>query len=187
MTTASELKTSAQEKLEPIFKKHGYHDYTWIDPKNIIVSQWVRMKCMFGCREYGHNACCPPNVPSVSKCEKFFHEYNMAVIFRFGKKVDDPEDRHKWSRQINMKLYKLEKEVFLSGFERAFLLFMDSCCLCEDCTGERETCKEPRSARPSPEAFAVDVFSTVRQYDFPIEVLTDYSREMNRYAFLMVR
>ena len=187
MTISTESKTSTQEKLESIIKKRGYQDYKWIDPKKIVVSQWVRMKCMFGCGEYSNNASCPPNVPSVSDCEKFFHEYNMAVIFRLAKKVDKPEDRHKWSKKVNMNLYKLEREVFLSGYERAFLLFMDSCCLCEDCSGERENCKEPRSARPSPEALAVDVYSTVKQYGFPIEVLTDYSQEMNRYAFLMVK
>jgi hypothetical protein len=36
------------------------------------------------------------------------------------------------------------------------------------------------------EALAVDVFSTVRKYGFPIEVLSDFSQAMNRYAFLLV-
>jgi hypothetical protein len=31
-----------------------------------------------------------------------------------------PEDRHAWSRKINAKLVKLEREVFLAGYERAF-------------------------------------------------------------------
>jgi hypothetical protein len=33
---------------------------------------------------------------------------------------------------------------------------------------------------------AVDVFSTVRGYGYPIEVLADYSQAMNRYAFLLI-
>jgi predicted metal-binding protein len=41
-------------------------------------------------------------------------------------------------------------------------------------------------ARPCPEALAVDVFSTVRRAGFPIEVLTEYNQEMNRYALLLV-
>jgi hypothetical protein len=41
-------------------------------------------------------------------------------------------------------------------------------------------------ARPTPEAFAVDVFSTVKEVGYPIEVLYDYSQKMNRYAFLMI-
>ncbi|UCG14826.1 MAG: DUF2284 domain-containing protein [Deltaproteobacteria bacterium] len=144
------------------------------------------MKCMFGCGEYGKNASCPPNVPSVSECERFFREYSTAVVFHFEKKVDKPEERHAWSRKVNAKLWKLEREVFLSGHERAFLLFMDSCCICEDCSNERANCQQPRLSRPSPEAMAVDVFTTVRQLGFPLEVRTDYSQKMDRYAFLMV-
>jgi predicted metal-binding protein len=79
-----------------------------------------------------------------------------------------------------------EKAVFIAGYQKAFLLFMDSCGLCAECTGVREECKNPRSARPSPESMAVDVFSTVRQYDYAIEVLSDYSQTMNRYAFLLI-
>ena len=31
-----------------------------------------------------------------------------------------------------------------------------------------------------------DVFTTVRKIGFPIEVLTEYSQAMNRYAFLLI-
>jgi predicted metal-binding protein len=172
--------------LEVLFQKYGSEDFKWVEPEKIVVSQWVRMKCMFGCAEYGRNASCPPNVPSVSECQRFFREYRTAVIFHFKKKVDNPEDRHAWSSKVNTKLIKLEREVFLSGYERAFLLYMDSCCICSECSAERESCKEPRLSRPSPEAMAVDVFTTVRQYGFPIEVRTEYSQKMDRYAFLMI-
>jgi len=37
------------------------------------------------------------------------------------------------------------------------------------------------------DAMAVDVYSTVRQFGFPISVKTDYQQAMDRYAFLMVR
>jgi hypothetical protein len=33
---------------------------------------------------------------------------------------------------------------------------------------------------------AMDVYSTVRPYGYPIEVLSDYSQAMNRYAFLLI-
>lgn len=182
-----ELSHKRRKDLELLIQKQGYTDYKWIDPKNIIVSQWVRMKCMFGCGGYGENACCPPNLPSVTECERFFQEYNRAIIFRFAKKLDNPDDRHAWSRKVNLKLLKLEREVFFSGYERVFLLFMDSCNICAECVGEKDKCNEPRMARPSPEGMAVDVYSTVKQLGFPIEVRTDYSQEMNRYAFLMIQ
>ncbi len=174
------------KELENIFRELGYEDFRWIDPGEIVVSQWVRMKCLYGCTEYGQNACCPPNTPLVSECEKFFSEYRTAVVFHFGKEVEKPDDRHSWTRSVNLELSRLEREVFTSGYEKVFLLFMDSCEICEECTSDRELCKDPRTARPTPEAMAMDVFSTVRKIGYPIEVLSDYSQKMNRYAFLLV-
>ena len=174
------------QQLEALFEKHGYDDFRWIDPQEIIVSQWVRMKCRFGCRDYGQNACCPPNVPSVAECREFFREYSTAAIFHFQNAVADPEDRHEWSKGVNERLLELEREVFIGGHERTFLLFMDSCELCKECSASRRDCKRPREARPAPEALAMDVFSTVKKVGYPVEVLRDTSQTMNRYAFLMI-
>ncbi len=176
-----------QKQLELLFEKNGFSDYRWIAPEEIVVAQWVRMKCMFGCGEYGRTAACPPNTPSVAECRRFFRDYSKAVIFHFEKKVRKPEDRFTWTWKMNLRLLKLEKEVFLSGFERAFLIFMDSCNICAECAARREKCKEPKMARPAPEALAVDVYSTVRKVGYPIQVLSDFSQAMNRYAFLLIR
>ncbi len=186
MGKKSELTANNRKKLETIFEKHGYGDFKWVEAEKIVVSQWVRMKCMFGCPHYGKKACCPPNMPTVAECERFFREYTDAVIFHLEKKVDKLEDMHGWSKKVNIKFSKLEREVFLSGYEKTFLLIMTSCRICKTCSGERENCKELTLARPTPEAMAIDVYGTVRQFAFPIKPLTDYSQKMNRYAILMV-
>jgi len=178
---------SSRKQLEELFLKHGFEDFKWINPQNIVVSQWVRMKCMFGCREYGRNACCPPNTPPVDECRGFFREYSEVVVFHFQKKFEKPEERHEWTKGINERLLNLEREVFLADNPKTFLLFMDSCSLCEECAEERVRCNNKKSARTTPEAMAVDVFSTVKQLGYPIKVLRDYSEAMNRYAFLLVR
>ncbi len=175
-----------KKDLEATFRKHGFRDFKWIDPQKIVVSRWVRMKCMFGCSEYGRTASCPPNVPTVAECKEFFREYKNAVVFHFPKSVPKPEARHAWTRKLNLALLKLEREVFVAGHEKAFLLFLDSCNICSECVGQKEACKEPRLARPTPEAMAIDVFSTVRAVGYPIQVLSDYSQPMNRYAFLFI-
>ncbi len=174
-----------QSEFESLFNQSGFADFKWIDPRQIIVAEWVRMKCTYGCKSYGKNATCPPNMPSVLECRRFFEEYQAGVIFHFEKAVEKPEDRHAWSRKTNLELLKLERAVFLAGYQKSFLLFMDSCSLCVECTGRKEDCKNPQSARPSPEAMAIDVFSTVRKYGFPIQVLSDYAQVMNRYAILL--
>ena len=173
-------------KLGSVFNKYGYTDFVWIDPKEIVTAQWVRTKCQFGCRNYGIKACCPPNVPPVSECREFFDNYTAAVIFHFPKAFDKPVDRHKWGKEINQGLLSVEREVFFSGYHKSFLLLIAACRICQECTATKEDCKNPESARPTPEGMAVDVYSTVRKYGFPIEVLADYCQIMNRYAFLLI-
>lgn len=176
-----------RKELEALFEQHGLTDYKWVNPQDIVVAQWVRMKCMYGCRHYGRAASCPPNVPSVAECRQFFDEYDTVAVFHFRKAFEDPDDRGPWASEVNRELLKLERDVFLAGHEKAFLLYMDSCRICEDCASAREDCKDPRSARPSPEALGVDVYSTVRQYGYPIQVLSGYSQAMNRYALLLIQ
>jgi predicted metal-binding protein len=178
--------TDERNELEAVFWENGYADFKWIDPHNVVTSQWVRMKCKFGCPGYGTNASCPPNTPSVSECRQLFDEYKDAVVFHFQKDFEDPEERHAWSREVNRGLVELERQVFVRGYRKAFLLAMDSCSICTDCSGVKEECKEPKLARPTPEGMAIDVFATVRQYGLPIQVLSDFSQTMNRYAFLLI-
>ena len=175
-----------RKELQKMFKRYGYDDYKWINPKRIIVAQWARMKCLFGCKNYGKCGTCPPNTPSVLECREFFHGYKTCVVLHFTKRVKRPEDRFEWTREVNRKLLDLEREVFLSGYYKAFLLFMDSCNLCESCPGIRHLCKNPKMSRPTPESMAMDVYATVRKIGYPIDVLYDYRQEMNRYAFLFV-
>jgi len=175
-----------KEQLETIINKHGYQDFKWFDPKSVVVAEWVRMKCAYGCPSYGKMAACPPNTPSVEACRRFFDEYKRGIVIHIQGMQPERPERLKWSAKTNLILSKLERDVFLSGNPKAFLLFMDSCHLCADCTASRQDCKEPKLARPSPEGMAVDVFTSVRQWGLPIEVLTESSQQMNRYAFLLV-
>lgn len=171
--------------MESIFVKHGCADFKWIDPQQIVVSQWVRFKCRFGCDSYGDTVC-PPNLPSIEVCREFFSEYSEAVLFHFAGKVEKPEDRHEWTRGINGRLLALETEVFLLGYHKAFVLYVDPCNICVECVSDGDDCRYPMSSRPAPESLGVDVFSTARALGFDIEVLTGYDQTMNRFGMLLI-
>lgn len=175
-----------QNVLQKVFYDQGMGDFRWIDPTEIVVAQWVRLKCQFGCDNYGRNASCPPNTPPLADCRAFFKEYRLGTVFRFNQSFSDPEERHDWSRNVNRALIELERNVFLAGHAQAFMMLMDNCNLCRDCANTRSHCRNKKMARPSPEAMGVDVFSTVTKYDYPINVLDDYGQEMNRYAILLI-
>ena len=173
-------------ELEAIFNSHGFPDFRWIRASDIVLAQWVRMKCIYGCGSYGKKGSCPPNTPSLDECREFFSDYESAVVFHIAARLDIPGDRHRFSRQINTRLLEVEREVFLKDFRKAFLLFMDECQLCSACPGTIDDCVNHKMMRPCPESMGVDVFATVRKYDLPIKVLKDYDDEMNRYAFLLI-
>lgn len=174
-----------KEKIESIIQEHGFSDYCWIDPKDIKVAQWVRVKCTFGCSDYGLGTC-PPNTPSVEDCRTFFTEYHNGLIIRLKKFADKNDYPSDWSKNVTHKLLDIEKQIFLTGHQKAFLLNQTCCGLCDDCVGNRMDCKDKKNARPSPEAFAVDVYQTVRNVGMEIDVIAENPSEINRYAFILV-
>lgn len=174
------------QKIESLLHAQGFDDFKWLDAQEIVVGEWVRLKCEFGCGSYGRMASCPPNTPSVEACRQFFSEYHRAIVLHFQMVAPDPTERRILNSRANLKLLKLEGAIFMAGYHKAFLLFMAPCVICPECVPNRVDCKEPKLCRPTPEGMAVDVYTTVRKLGFPIEVLTDLSQPMNRYAFLMV-
>ena len=174
------------QQVESILSEQGFTDFQWISGGEVVTGRWVRMKCMFGCPTYGKSGSCPPHVPPLDECREFFLEYHRIAVIRFTATVSDPEAGHVWCEQTNRSLVKLEGAVFLAGYPKAFALFVENCRLCGECPGTREECKDKISARPSPEALGVDLFSTVRNSGYTIEVLPDFSKPMTRYAFLLV-
>jgi len=174
-----------KETIELIIQKHDFIDFKWINPKDIIVAQWVRVKCIFGCSDYGLGTC-PPNTPPVNECEKFFKEYESGLIIRLNKYADKDSYPSDWSKEMTNQLLKIEREIFLSGHQKVFLLNQTCCSLCKECSGNRLDCKDKKNSRPSPESFAVDVYQTVRNAGLEIDVVSENPAEMNRIAILLI-
>jgi len=88
-----------KEKIETYIQEYGLSDFKWINPKDIIVAQWVRVKCEFGCSDYGLGTC-PPNTPSVQECRDFFKEYNTGLLIRLTKTADKDNYPSDWSKEM---------------------------------------------------------------------------------------
>lgn len=175
----------SNETIESLIIKHGLSDYKWVNPKEIVVAHWVRVKCYFGCSDYGLGTC-PPNTPSVNDCDSFFKEYDRGLIIRLSKYADKTSYPSEWSREMTNKLLNVERDLFLIGLYKVFLLNQTCCSLCNDCSKNRLDCKDKVKSRPSPESFAVDVYQTVRNAGLDINVVKDSPGEMNRIAILLI-
>jgi predicted metal-binding protein len=176
---------TSTEKIELLLSEQGFTEYKWINPKDIVVAQWVRVKCLFGCADYGLGTC-PPNTLPVNDCSAFFREYESGVIIRLNKFANKDSYPSEWSREMTNKLLAIEREVFLSGYQKAFLLNQTCCSLCKECSGNRKDCKDKKNSRPSPESFAVDVYKTVRNAGMDINVVSHNPSEINRIAILLI-
>lgn len=144
-----------------------------ISPSSIVTAPWVRLKCHFGCGGYGSSLCCPPNSPTPDETRKVVDCYGRAILIHCKRNGD--------AKKI---VIELEREIFLSGFYKAFGLGDGPCRLCEKCNLEK--CIHPRQARPSMEACGIDVYATARSNGFPIEVVTDRTCDQNYYGVILV-
>ncbi len=174
-----------KKAIEQVIKKSGITDFKWINAQDIMVANWVRIKCTFGCSDYGL-AVCPPNTPSVAKCKAFFTEYSQAVLIRFNFMADRDNYPSGYSKQLTLKLLHIEKEIFWLNYPKTFMFNQTCCGICKECVSIRTDCKNLTQSRPSPEAFAVDIFSTAKNAGYEIKVIKQKRSEINRFALLMI-
>jgi len=178
---------TAMKEIEKLARVHNLKDFKWMDPRSIIPRHWVRQKCIFGCRSYGQKACCPPEVPSIAECRGMFSEYRYGLFYHLSKKFADPKDRFPWGREVNRQALAFEREVFLAGFHKAFIFTAAPCNICEACQRSKSQCRNPMLARPSLEAFGVDVYTTARKIGYSIHVIKGYEEETDRFGLLLVQ
>jgi len=137
-----------------------------IDCDKIVTGLWVRLKCQYGCGEYGKCLTCPPYSPTPDYTSKMLKDYSKALLIAFDVK---PEAGNRLWRRIRDLTFELEREMFLDGYYKAFGMGAGPCHLCDKCD-VKGYCKYPHEARPSMEACGIDVYRTMRNAGLKIEV-----------------
>jgi predicted metal-binding protein len=144
-----------------------------IDPASVEVGEWVRLKCQYGCSGYASSLCCPPNSPTPGITRKVLAEYNRAILVEAGDKKP---------REI---VPQLERDLFLTGYYKAFGMASGPCHLCRNCPPD-ETCRHSEAARPSMEACGIDVYATVRAAGWEIEVVRTEEDTPHYFGLVLV-
>ena len=157
----------------------GIDEAKVIGPSSVATAEWVRMKRRFGCANFGKGLCCPPYTPTPDITRKVIDSYQKAILLhkRFYKE--------QITTGFNEKIVRLEKEIFLDGYYKAWSMGTGSCRICKECdpTG---FCKYGLQARPSMEACGIDVYKTARNNGFPINVVRTHDDERNHFGLLLV-
>ena len=155
-------------------EKAGAKKAKVVDTKSVVTAPWVRMKCQYGCGGFRSSLCCPPFTPTPEEMRKVIDSYDKAILFEAGR------------REAKKIAVTAEREIFLSGYYKAFGLGSGPCHCCgdKDCAFEKG-CRHPYEARPSMESCGIDVYATVRGNGFEIEVVRD-EKDVQRYFGLIL-
>ncbi len=156
-----------------------------INPQTIATAPWVLLKCQFGCPHYGRSYCCPPYTPTPEQMERILNSYESAIIFHLEwNAVSENADRLKRFFSV---VTKLEKELVMGGYYKAFSMLAGNCRLCEQCSLlKNQPCDFPDQARPSMEACGIDVYQTARNNGFNIQPLQSGAETANIFALILV-
>jgi predicted metal-binding protein len=164
-----------------------------IEPDQVVVREWVRFKCQFGCPFFGKKLTCPPFSPSVDQVEKMLSEYNKILILRFEqpaiKETNSDEfvkELNKRQKTVNDITLRIEKELMLMGYYKVLALEPGICNRCDECVAQQGKCRFPTEARPSPESLAIDMFQTVKNAGWRMEVKTSLNQNWTNYALIFV-
>lgn len=151
---------------------------------------WTRMKCHYGCPNYGLTLCCPPYTPDYNTMKQFLSEYEYGLIIEYTVEFEPVGAGNfqaadiKMSKELLEILLNLERDAFLLNYYRAFALKAGRCRLCKECNLKR--CVHPTQARPSLEACGIDVFALANDNGFKMEVVTGPITELKVYGMLLV-
>jgi predicted metal-binding protein len=183
---------SELSKLASMAEKHGV-SARQIASRDVVVSQWVRFKCRYGCKGYGKHLSCPPYAPAPAETRAMVDEYETGLLLRFdgvpGHDTfgpdDIPEDFHSFYRDlilwVNRTVHMLEKTAFYDGFYKAFGFGGYPCIYCDECVAEqrkgpvdesyRRRCRHMDLVRPSMEAAGMDVFATAKNAGWDLSTI----------------
>ncbi len=194
------VKKSLEELVEEMRKIHS--DFKVIDIERVVVAEWVRWKCTFGCKAYGKHLNCPPFVPPVEETRKLLKCYSKAILARFEakKNLSVPPSRihhYLWEsiRNMHEKMFELERFAFISGYHKAFAFYALPCSFCEKCVAEelnsldhniKRLCRNQLKVRPSMEAAGIDVFQTARNAGYKVKVLASPDEEVQFFGLLLL-
>lgn len=140
-----------------------------IPVNQVVVADWVRLKCQYGCGGYGERLTCPPHSPTPEVTRQVLGHYRQALLLRMEQAGGWKEETRQ-RRQMSEVVATLERELFLAGHYRALGMGSGPCALCKECD-PASPCRFPDQARPSMEACGIDVYTTVRQAGWEIEVV----------------
>ncbi len=103
-----------EDKMEYLLQRAlelGAEKARIIDTETVVVAEWVRWKCQYGCPLFEKDPFHPPVAPGAESTKKVLKEYTKAIL------LNGPNGQN-----LSEAAVKLEGEAYYRGYYKAFAL-----------------------------------------------------------------
>lgn len=166
---------AVNHKWSYVARGMGFRDAVVLPADQVAIAPWVPLKCRYGCGTYGRNRQCPPHAMPPEETRDLLKSYQHVLL------VEGTPP----GRRFHDQLIGLERKAFLAGCHKAFALGAGPCPVCETCP-EDGTCRQPEKARPSMEAFGIDVYETARRAGIILKPVTKKGRYVKYIGLVLL-
>jgi len=92
-------------------KEKGASSVRLIPAKDIIVEDYVRLKCKYGCPTFAKRFTCPPYASTPKETREIIKNYNWALLVEFTGLVNKADQL-----DVHRLMYDLKREAFFERF-----------------------------------------------------------------------
>jgi len=103
-----------EEELKKMATNSGAYILSPVNPGEVVVGNWVRLKCQYGCPGFGQSLCCPPYSPTPDKTRKVIDSYREAILLHCG--LRKGEKRGQKAKIFKDAVVRLEIEMFWAEY-----------------------------------------------------------------------
>ncbi len=170
-------------------RQYGVESVLPFRTDNIVLAQWVNLKCRYGCSQYNANWSCPPATPDLDQVKRMMKEYSTALLLAGSQNRNDFYKDSNRNRTDQVKYWKgtvsLERMLFLLGYDKAISLVSGACSLCRECAYPK-ACRFPMEKRPTVESFYIDLVGTLKHLGIETCVAMAHHETFKYYSIILL-
>lgn len=152
----------------------GFDEVLEIAPTSVVVTEFAKNKCTFGCSSANLKHCQANEIP-FEETSRLLSTYSRAFLIKGTPGTGD----------FQRKILAAERLAFTDGFHKAFAFWAGPCHICPSCDLE-QPCLNTKNRRPSMEGSGIDVFETVRNNGETLKTLASKDEFVKYYGLLLL-
>ncbi|OFV72372.1 DUF2284 domain-containing protein [Acetobacterium wieringae] len=168
------LSLSPLQRLKHPLLAIGFDDVMEIAPDSVVVTEFAKNKCAFGCSSANLKHCQANEIP-LAETKRLLSSYSCAFLIK----------GIPGTGEFQRKMLEAERLAFTGGYHKAFAFWAGPCHICPSCD-LTAPCLNTKNRRPSMEGSGIDVFETVRNNGETLKTLAAKDEFVKYYGLLLL-